>query len=290
MLLAERTVVIVDPDAVSAELMAQHLRSLGARCFHAPDAAAAAWGARETLPNIIVAELELPDLDTDALLVELRSAPECAGIPAIGLTANRGLLTRVQARAHGFEKYLAKPAWLPDLTDAICCLLGSRPSLGHRAPPTLEELGDSLERHDYRHLLGTLNSLTDYRYSALLRSDETELRSIWTFDRERPLVDPFTSHLPIAETPCAPVLAEARSIGVADATLDELVPAGQRHPAMRAFAGVAWCDEEGSPVGVLCHFDPEPREVDPATLELMERVARLAVFIGRRRRKAAAAR
>jgi DNA-binding response OmpR family regulator len=167
MLLAERTVVIVDPDAASAELMAQHLRSLGARCFHARDAAAAAWGARETLPQVIVAELELPDLDANALLLQIRSSPECAGVPAIGLTANRDLLTRVPTLTHGFEKYLAKPVWLPDLSDAICCLLGSRPRLGQRSQPTLEELGDSLERHDYRHLLGTLNSLTGYRYSAL---------------------------------------------------------------------------------------------------------------------------
>jgi CheY-like chemotaxis protein len=290
MLLADRTVVIVDPDAASTELMAQHLRSLGARCFHAPDAAAAAWGARETLPHVIVAELELPDLDANALIEQLRSLPECAGVPAIGLTANRGLLTRVQGLAHGFEKYLAKPIWLPDLTDAICCLLGSRPRLGDHAPPALEELADSVAQHDYRYLLGTLNSLTGYRYSALLRSDETELRSIWTFDRERPDVDPFPSTLAIAETPCARVLAEARPIGLTDSTADELAPVERRHSVMRAFAGVPWCDEEGSPVGVLCHFDPLPRGVDPATLELLERVAKLSGFMGRRRGKASEAR
>jgi DNA-binding response OmpR family regulator len=285
MLLADRTVVIVDPDAASTEVVAQHLRSQGARCFHARDAASAAWGVRETLPDVIVSELELPDLDASALILELRSAPDCVGVPAIGLSANRGLLTRAHALTHAFEKFLAKPTRLPDLTDAICCLLGSRTPPAPAVYPTLEDLGDSLERHDYRRLLLTLNALTDYRYTALLRSDEGELRSVWTFDRERPIIDPFPSHLPLEGTPCARVLAERQPIGVVDATKDELTPRAQQRPEMRAFAGVPWFDEEGGLIGALCHFDPEPRSVDGAALDLLERVARLFVFVNRRRGK-----
>src|SRR5687767_3003599 len=190
MLLAARTVVIVDPDAPSAEAISQHLRSLGARCFHAHDAASAAWGVRETLPDVIVSELELPDRDASALIRELRRAPECTSVPAIGLSSNRQLLARAQALPEPFEKYLAKPAPLLDLSDAICCVIGSSVP-GGRVYPTLEDLGESLEQHDYRRLLRTLNTLGSYRYTALLRNDAGELHSVWTFDREHPAIDRF---------------------------------------------------------------------------------------------------
>jgi CheY-like chemotaxis protein len=283
MLLADRTVVIVDPDAASTDVVAQHLRSQGARCFHARDAATAAWGVRETLPDVIVSELELPDLDANALILELRSGPNCAAVPAIGLSADRGLLARAHALPHGFEKFLPKPTRLSDLTDAICCLLGSRTLPASEVFPTLEELGDSLERHDYRRLLMTLNAASAYRYTALFRSDEGELRSVWTFDRERPVIDPFPFHVSIEDTPCVRVLAERQPLGVSDAT-GELAPR-ERWPEMRAFAGVPWCDEDGALLGALCHFDPEPRAVDSAALDLLERVARLFALMNRRRKK-----
>ncbi len=284
MLLADRTVVIVDPDASSTDILSQHLRSHGARCFHAHDAASAAWGVRETLPDVIVSELELPDRGASALISELRSSPECARIPAIGLSANRELLARLQALSEPFEKYLVKPTRLPDLTDAVCCLLGSAVVPDGRVYPTLEDLGDSLERHDYRRLLRTLNVLSSYRYTALLRSDESELSSVWTFDRARPTVDRFGARVLIAETPCAGVLAEGRPVAVEDTTTDEFHRAHLR-PEMRAFLGVPWLDDDGLLVGVLCHFDPAPRGVDTAALDLLERVARLFVFVNRRLQK-----
>jgi CheY-like chemotaxis protein len=281
MLLADRTVVIVDPDATWTDLLSQHLKSHGARCFHAHDAASAAWGVRETLPDVIVSELELADLDASALIQQVRSSPDCAETPALGLGANRGLVERWQALPEPFEKYLLKPARPSEVTDAICCLLGSGVVPDGRAFPTLEDLGDSLERHDYRRLLRTLNVLSPYRYTALLRADENELFSVWTFDRDSPRTDRFPFGVRIAETPCARVLAERQPVTVADATADGSYRATQR-PGMRAFVGVPWLDDDGLLIGVLCHFDPAPQSVDPAAVDLLERVARLFLFLNRR--------
>jgi CheY-like chemotaxis protein len=281
MLLADRTVVIVDPDAAWTDVLSQHLKSHGARCFHAHDAASAAWGVRETLPDVIVSELSLADLDANALIQQLRSSPECAETPALGLSAERGLLERWQALPEPFEKYLLKPARLSDLTDAICCLLGSGVVPDGRAFPTLEDLGDSLERKDYRRLLRTLNFMSAYRYTALIRSDESELSSVWTFDRDSPLTDRYPFGVRIADTPCARVLAERQPVVVTDAMAEGSYRGPQR-PGMRAFIGVPWLDDDGLSIGVLCHFDPAPRGVDPAAVDLLERVARLFLFLNRR--------
>ncbi len=286
MLLSERTVVIVDPDADSSERLSRHLRAEGARCFHAPDAVTAAWGARETLPEIIITELELPDIDAGALLVDLRGAPECASVPAIALTANRSLLARTQASVANFEKFLTKPVRLSDVTDAICSLLGSRTLPDPEPFPSLDELGGSLERHDYRALLRTLNGYEGYRYTSFLRRDEAELHSVWTYDRERPALDPFPLHVPHVDTPCGRVLAERESVGYVDTTTDDRLARSSRQLHMRSFVGVPVFDDGGGnwPIGTLCHFDSEPRRVDAATLGLLERVARLFEFVNRRKR------
>jgi two-component system OmpR family response regulator len=285
MLLADRTVIIVDPDPETTEPLSLHLRREGARCFVARDAGNAIWGARETLPDVIVSELELPDSAGETLAAELRSTPECVGVPALGLSANDELLRRVQARHGGIEKYLRKPARPAQVMDAICCLLGTRRQPAPNLLPSLEELAESLEQHDYRYLLAALNAPTAYRFTAFLRSEAGALRSVWTYDRQRPIVDSFGFHVAVDETPCALVLKERESLLIDDTQNGSHVPRAQHHPDMRAFVGVPLSDESAEPSGVLCHFDPEPRRPDGTAFDLFTRVARLFAFVQRKQQR-----
>jgi DNA-binding response OmpR family regulator len=285
MLLADRTVIIVDPDPDATEPLSLHLRREGARCFVARDAENAVWGARETLPDVIVSELELPGSAGEKLAAELRSTPECVGVPALGLSAKRELLARAQARPGGMEKYLLKPARTSDVIDAICCLLGTRRQPAPNLLPSLEEIAESLEQHDYRYLLAALNAPSAYRYTALLRGESGELRSVWTYDRQHPVVDCFGFEVAVDETPCASVLKERQSLLIDDAENGSHVPREQQHPSMRAFVGVPLLDQGAEVAGVLCHFDAEPRRPDGTAFDLFTRVARLFAFVQRKQRK-----
>lgn len=273
MLLADRTVVIADPDSTVSEALSLELRREGARCFVAPDAMRAAWGARETLPDVLVTELELPDLPGEALLAELRSSPECAKVPALALASNRSLLGRVQARPDGFEKCLLKPVRPSDVVDAICSVVDGPKTVDPFVMPSQDEMSDSLQRHDYRHLMALLNVSSHYRYSALLRSDGRALRSVWTYDRKWPFSDPFPFHVMLDETPCAIVLEEKRALVVEDALTD--LPRDRAHPDMRAFVGVPLAAPPVEPDGVLCHFDSVPNPPDGSAADLLTRTARL---------------
>lgn len=279
MLLADRTVVIADPDSTASEALSFELRRQGARCFLTQNAAGAAWGARETLPDVLITELELPDLAGEALLVELRMSTECARVPAVALAANRGLLERVKARRDGFEKCLLKPARPADVIDAVCSIIDGPRTVEPAVLPSLDQVADSLARHDYRHLLALLNGITDYRYSAFLRHEGEELRSVWTHDRTWPFSDPFPFDVLLEETPCAVVLAERRPLLVADG--HQVLPRARVHPDMRAFAGVPLADPAARLVGVLCHFDAEPRRPDTFSFDLLARTARLFGSMGR---------
>src|SRR4051812_20719098 len=139
MLLADRTVLLVDADTALLDQLASELKRHGAKCFPARDAQTASWGARETLPDALVCGLGLPGVDTVALIGELRSAPESAARPAVALLepARAGSApsgTSPAGAASGFQKCLPKPVNMPDLVDALCCVLGER------TPPVLGSL------------------------------------------------------------------------------------------------------------------------------------------------------
>ncbi len=284
MLLADRTVLLVDPDASALDSLSLELRNHGAKCFAAKDAETALWGARETLPDVVVSELELPDRDASALLFELRTGPEAPS--AIALAKNRSQLAKARDQRHGvargFDKRIAKPARGSDVVDAICCLIGA-PS-EHGSAPSVEAIESALERHDYRRLLAALNATTEHRFSALFRFDESVLTSVWTFDRTDPQVDSFPLEVPIAATPLAPFCSGGEAACIADTVNDHRVSHEQRHADMRGFVAVPLHDGDDRVFGALCHFDPDSRAADPTAFDLLERTAKIFRFRKRRAR------
>ncbi|HTQ02597.1 MAG TPA: GAF domain-containing protein [Polyangiaceae bacterium] len=284
MLLADRTVLLVDPDTSALDSLSVELRAHGAKCFSARDAATAIWGARETLPDAVVCELELPDRDATALLFELRNGP--VSLPAVALAAERRALVRLRENGHTlgnrFEKRFAKPARALDVVDAICSLLGDGSEGG--LAPSLDVIADALDRHDYRSLLGRLNATTSHRYSALFRFDEGALTSVWTFDRKEPKVDPFPLDVPVTSTPLAALLERSQAVCISDTAADERVTREQRHADMRGFAAVPLHGVDNAVFGAICHFDPEPQATDAASLDLLERTAKIFCFNKRRAR------
>jgi GAF domain-containing protein len=287
MLLADRTVLLFDADEARLEALGAELKGHGARCFQARDAATAAWGARETLPDAIICALEHANMDAMALLAELRSAPEVAKLAAVGLASVPGLPLSVRERLnHGgtrFEKFLSRPARTADLVDALCCVFGEKALPARGSVPSVELITATVARHDYRHLLAALNAGTAHRYSALFRPDGVELVSVWTFDREHPEIDSFPLRLPVAATPCAKLLLTRRSLAVGDALRDRSLPLEQQASEMRAFVGVPLVGLDGVPFGALCHFDPQPREPEPHVLALLELAAKTLCTNERRR-------
>jgi DNA-binding response OmpR family regulator len=275
MLLAGLTVLVVDDDAESLEVLGAHLLQEGARALGARSGAAALEIAEETPPDALIGELNLIDLDGRALLSALRALPAKKSLPAVALTAQPALVGYTRALGAGFEKYLIKPARFADVTDALCCVTGKRRAASAHLEPTTQEIDDSLAVHDYRTLLGRMNSTTAHRHTALFRFDDAELTSVWTFDRERPELDPFPLRLRIAETPCALLRASRAPIALEDTGRDDRTAGTRRAHGMRSLSGVAIPSDGPVPFGALCHFDAEPRPCSARSLELLEQVARM---------------
>jgi len=279
MLLAERSVLIVDDDEECLDVLSAHLEAHGARVERARSGTAALERSRETPPHAVICELALPNFDGRSLLAALRGTPRCDGVPALALTTEPPLVGYARALGAGFEKYLLKPARLGDVTDALCCLLGAPRVPPAGAVPSLGQISEAIALHDYRTLLGALNASTAHRYSGLLRFDGAELASVWTFDRERPTTDPFPLRLRTGDTPCELLRSGRAALALEDTWRDAGMGGRGSAHGMRSLVGVPLAGDHGDLYGALCHFDPEPRAPLPHALDLLERVARMFRFL-----------
>ncbi len=85
--------------------------------------------AERCLPDLILLDLQLPGINGDAVLVELRSNPLTRNIPVILLSADATPHSRERLLAGGAVDYISKPFKLEDLLDRL-----DRTLQNHREP------------------------------------------------------------------------------------------------------------------------------------------------------------
>jgi PAS domain S-box-containing protein len=106
-------VLAVDDDPDSREIVASILTRAGAEVRTVASAAEALRVVEEWQPEVLISDLEMPEIDGCALIQQLRSRG--ADLPAIALTAYAAAPERVRALEAGFDLHLAKPVDAADL-------------------------------------------------------------------------------------------------------------------------------------------------------------------------------
>jgi CheY-like chemotaxis protein len=81
----------------------------------------------ETLPDVIICDLLMPDLDGYGVLTQVRENPDWAKIPFIIMSANVSVKDRHEALNRGANDYLVKPFSVKDL-DRVLEKLGKAQS------------------------------------------------------------------------------------------------------------------------------------------------------------------
>ena len=108
-------VLIVEDNVDAARMLADVLEVEGYRVDLAHDAGTGLAMARNRVPDVVLCDINLPDLDGYALARALRSDPRFAQTRLIahsGYTQNED---RARSEAAGFDAHLAKPADLDEL-------------------------------------------------------------------------------------------------------------------------------------------------------------------------------
>jgi two-component system cell cycle response regulator len=102
-------ILVVDDTADNLTLMVYLLQAAGHQTLSAATGEQALCQARANLPDLIMLDVQLPDLDGYTILARLREDERLAEVPVIAVTAYAMVGDRDHALAAGFDGYLAKP-------------------------------------------------------------------------------------------------------------------------------------------------------------------------------------
>jgi PAS domain S-box-containing protein len=114
-------ILVVDDETDSRELVKFIVEQAGAEVIAADGAKQALTTLTQWLPNILISDIGMPEMNGYMLLQQVRTlAPQQGGqIPAIALTAYAGDYNKQQAIAAGFQGHIAKPIEPINLLKAI---------------------------------------------------------------------------------------------------------------------------------------------------------------------------
>ena len=120
------TVLVVDDQADARELLQRVLSECGARVLAAGSAGEALNLIAEHDPDVLVADIGMPEVDGFELLRRVRALTpgRAARMPAIALTAFARSEDRTRALRAGFQVHVAKPVDPPELVATVASVVG----------------------------------------------------------------------------------------------------------------------------------------------------------------------
>ncbi|MBV8859279.1 MAG: PAS domain S-box protein [Acidobacteria bacterium] len=120
-------VLAVDDDEDTLEMLLLFLRRAGAEVASASAAAAALETLERFRPDVLIADIGMPEVDGYELLRRVRAlGAERGGLtPAVALTAYVGESDRARALRSGFQAHLPKPVEPDALVNAVASLAGT---------------------------------------------------------------------------------------------------------------------------------------------------------------------
>jgi CheY-like chemotaxis protein len=102
-------ILIAEDNEANLALVEYLLKAAGHQTLAATDGAEAVRLVRQTRPDLVVCDLQMPVLDGYAVLTQLRDDPALRDVPVIALTAYSRRSDRTSVLVAGFDGYLSKP-------------------------------------------------------------------------------------------------------------------------------------------------------------------------------------
>lgn len=126
-------ILVVDDEPDIVELIGFNLRAEGYDVITAANGREALDQARSSLPDLIVLDLMLPEMDGLTVCELLHHLPSTSPIPVILLTAWKSELTRLIGLDTGAKEYITKPFSPRDLVQRIKNTLHNQAAAAEKA-------------------------------------------------------------------------------------------------------------------------------------------------------------
>jgi len=117
--MAGEQVLVVEDNDKNMKLFRDVLVASGYRTLEATTGGQAVELAAEHAPDLVLMDIELPDIDGVETLSRLRADERTASIPVLALTAQAMHGDRERFLAAGFDDYISKPVNVLELVDTV---------------------------------------------------------------------------------------------------------------------------------------------------------------------------
>jgi DNA-binding response OmpR family regulator len=165
------SLLMIEDDERLAGMVADYLSASGYQVDHAADAARGLACLQHSVPELVILDLMLPDMDGLQVCQRIRSLPGAAGqVPVLMLTAKGDPMDRIIGLEVGADDYLPKPFEPRELLARIRAIL-RRKSSGVVAPvQALMQFGALEIDRDARRIAvrGEVRELTSYQFDLLV--------------------------------------------------------------------------------------------------------------------------
>ncbi|PSB57492.1 GAF domain-containing protein [Chamaesiphon polymorphus] len=117
------SILVVEDNEANMETMTGYLQSRGYELLGAGTGQQAIEMAQIHTPDVILMDIQMPDIDGFEAIGRLRQIPACAAIPIVALTALAMPADRQKCLDAGADRYVSKPVRLGQLVSTIETLL-----------------------------------------------------------------------------------------------------------------------------------------------------------------------
>jgi CheY-like chemotaxis protein len=117
--MAQPKIMLIDDSSTNNLLYTSILSDEGYEVIVCDKAKDALKMIQKEIPDLIILDLMMPEMDGFDLLLNMKKQSGIANIPVIMLTANATDESEKKARSLGVKAFLSKPIGIKEITDAV---------------------------------------------------------------------------------------------------------------------------------------------------------------------------
>jgi CheY-like chemotaxis protein len=117
-----KSILIVDDEYVVVEISKRRLEERGYEVYTAGNGNEAFLSLKTKIPDLILLDVQMPQMNGYSFIMEKVKIPEYANIPVVVLTAYNEIEPLFQR--HGVKAYLLKPLKLQDVINKVIEIVG----------------------------------------------------------------------------------------------------------------------------------------------------------------------
>jgi two-component system phosphate regulon response regulator PhoB len=189
-----KRILVVDDECDVTDLVAYHLRAKGFQVETLNDPNASIGMARSFVPDLVILDVMMPDLNGIQICRMLRADPKLKKVPVIFLTAKAEENDRIQGLETGADDYICKPFSTKELTLRVQTIL-RRLADGTSEEPKRLQVGGivmDVDRHEvFVHDAPVDLTATEFKLLRLLmerrgrvQTREHLLINVWNYETE----------------------------------------------------------------------------------------------------------